>query len=141
VIGLSLASALISALLLATPWSIVVAILSVAAALLALTDLKTRARQTAEHAYLMSQTPEGELAMVADGHAAETELDALVREHFEEIPDTDTIACRHCDWQTDDFASRLRLGPAHLHEAHPEHDPRVPQSIRLRAKRWLAGLI
>lgn len=140
-VGLSLASALISALLLATPWSIIVAILSVVAALFTVIDLRTRDQRAAEHDYLMSRSQEGELAILADGHAAAEELDALVRAHFEEIPETTTVACRYCDWRTDDFANRLRLAPAHLHRAHPEYDPRVPRLLRFRATKPLGRLL
>lgn len=141
VILLSCASALISALFLAAPWSVVVIVLSVSAALLAATDLKARDRLIVEHNVLMSQTPEGELGILASGHAAETALDALVREHFTEAPDTTIVSCRYCDWRTDDFADRLLLAPAHLHQAHPERDPRVPRLLRSRPTRWLGRLL
>jgi hypothetical protein len=140
-IGFSFASALISALLLPAPWNIAVIALNVAVLLLAVIDMKARDRLAAEHDYLVSQSPEGEFAIVATGHAAETELDALVREHFTEIPDTTTVACRYCDWRSDDFADRLRLAPAHLHQAHPEHDPRVPQLLRSWPSKWLGRLL
>jgi hypothetical protein len=141
VVGLTFTSALISALLLATPWSIVVAVFSVAAALLTWVDLKVRDQQTAEHDFLLSQTPEGELAILAEGQAAARELDATVRVHFEEFPETTTIACHYCDWRTDDFADRLRLAPEHLRAAHPEHDPRVPRLLRYRVTRVAARLL
>jgi hypothetical protein len=140
-IGLSLASALISALLLPAPWNLAVIALNVVIAVLAFVDLKPRDRLDAEHDYLMSQSPEGEFGIVVSGHAAETELDALVLAHFAEVPGTSIIACRYCDWSTDDFADRLRLAPAHLHEAHPGYDPRVPPSLRLRATKWLGRLL
>jgi hypothetical protein len=140
-IGLSLVSALISALLLRVPWNLAVIALNAAVALLAFVDLKAHDRLAAEHDYLMSQSTEGGLAIVASGHTAETELDALVRAHFEEVPGTSIIACRHCVWSTDDFADRLRLAPDHLRGAHPEHDPRVPRFLKPRATRWLGRLL
>lgn len=140
-IGLSFASALISAVFLASPWNILVIALNAAIVLLAVIDLKVRNRQTAEHEFLMGQTPEGELAILAEGQAAARQLDDLVRVHFEEVPETTAIACRYCNWRTDDFADRLRLAPAHLREAHPEHDPRVPRLFRFRATRPFARFL
>lgn len=140
-IGLSFASALISALFLASPWNILVIALNAAVVLLAVIDLKARNRQAAEHEFLMSQTPEGELAILAEGQAAARQLDDLVRAHFEEVPGTAAIACRYCGWHTDDFADRLRLAPTHLREAHPEQDPRVPRLFRFRATRPLGRLL
>ena len=86
VVGLTVTSALISALWLAMPWSIVVAVLSAAAALLTWVDLKVRDQQTAEHDFLLSQTPEGELAILGEGHAAARELDAIVQPTSRNFP-------------------------------------------------------
>lgn len=140
-VGLSFASAVISALFLASPWNLLVIALNAAVVLLAVVDLKARDRQAAEHEVLMSQTPEGELAILADGQTGARELDDLVRAHFEEIPGTATIACRYCEWRTEDFADRLRVAPAHLRAAHPEQDPRVPRLLRSRATRPLGRLL
>ena len=137
IVALSLGSALISGFFLVLPWNVVAIVLNVAIALLALSDLKTRDQLTAEHHYMMSQTPEGELANVFANHNAETRLDALVQAHFKEIPGTSGLACRHCDWRTDDFADRLRIAPAHLRRAHTEIDPRVPRFLSLRATKWI----
>jgi hypothetical protein len=141
IVGLTFTSALISALLLATPWSIVVAVSSLAAALLTWVDLKVRDQQTAEHDFLLSQTSDGELAILAESQAAARELDAIVRVHFEEFPETNAVACRYCDWRTDDFADRLRLAPEHLLAAHPQHDPRVPRLVLYRVMRVAARLL
>jgi hypothetical protein len=126
-LGVATLTAIISAALAPPPWRYLLIVLALACA--AGTAVQLRRRYSPTQGWRTAR------------YVEQTTREAILRDHFAVTPEEYRVACNYCDWSTQDYAYRLVHAPKHLHDEHPQHDPRIPSWLRQRWTAWLGRLV
>lgn len=135
------AAGVIGAVFLPEPWKLIVVALSAGVIVLELQRIADDDLRGGKLNYLMARDPEAQVHELARGQAESNFRDGLITAHFTITPETLTVACNYCEWRTTNYPWQLMLAPKHLHDVHPEYDPRISRWLRRRWTAWLGKRI